>query len=391
MARLASPLPVVSTPADDTPGESTQQNVLADKRYPWIDTLRGIAILMVIAVHASHGLKGSESLVKTIFGFGGYGVQLFFVASAMTLCMSLENNYGKPRWLMKYAVRRYFRIAPMYYVGIVLYFFWSFAKNYTQNGLLGPLPQYTTANVLTNIVFIHGFFPEAYNNIVPGGWSIGTEVAFYVLFPCLFLLYRTVKRPLLLSVFLLAGCYLLISLVQWWLGQTIAGSDFLYFNIANQLQVFIIGMLGFYYFPVICRLHPVFLCLVIFLFGVLGYGVWEQPIHNARFLALAAYAGAFVGLAALVARMKLMGAWLGDIGRRSFSMYVVHFLFMNVIDYSFNHGSGLLTEVPNLKALVHFGVAVLATYWVAGLTKRWIEDPCIQFGARLTKPDKSAP
>jgi len=89
----------------------------ADKRYPWIDTLRGIAILMVIAVHASHGLKGSESLLKTIFGFGGYGVQLFFVASAMTLCMSLENNYGKPRGLIKYVVRRYFRI--------VLYFFWD--------------------------------------------------------------------------------------------------------------------------------------------------------------------------------------------------------------------------------------------------------------------------
>lgn len=385
MVQLTCLSSTVSAPADDASGSSPPPHALADKRYPWIDVLRGIAILMVIAVHASHGLKGSDSLLRTIFGFGGFGVQLFFVASAMTLCMSLENNYGKPRWLIKYAARRYFRIAPMYYVGIVLYFFWSFAKNYTQNGLLGPLPQYTVTNVLTNVIFIHGFFPAAYNNIVPGGWSIGTEVAFYVLFPCLFLLYRTVKRPLLLSVFLLAGCYLLISLVQWWLGQTIAGSDFLYFNIANQLQVFIIGILGFYYLPVICRLHPVFLCLVIFLFGVLGYGIWEQPIHNARFLALAAYAGAFVGLAALVARMKLKGAWLGDIGRRSFSMYVVHFLFMNVIDYSFNHGGGLLTEYPNLKALVHFGVAVLATYRIAGLTKRWIEDPCIQLGARLMK------
>ncbi|MDO8315718.1 MAG: hypothetical protein Q7T00_10835 [Rugosibacter sp.] len=32
-----------------------------------------------------------------------------------------------------------------------------------------------------------------------------------------------------------------------------------------------------------------------------------------------------------------------------------------------------------------FGVAVLATYWVAGVTKRWIEDLCIQLGARLIK------
>jgi len=41
-----------------------------------------------------------------------------FVASAMTLCMSLENNYGKPRWLIKYAIRRYLRIAPMYCIGL---------------------------------------------------------------------------------------------------------------------------------------------------------------------------------------------------------------------------------------------------------------------------------
>jgi peptidoglycan/LPS O-acetylase OafA/YrhL len=88
--------------------------------------------------------------------------------------------------------------------------------------------------------------------------------------------------------------------------------------------------------------------------------------------------------------MNFKGKCLGEIGRRSFSMYVVHFLFMNIIDYSFNHGSGLLTEYPNLKALVHFGAAVLATYQVAGLTKRWIEDPCIRLGARLMKPGNGA-
>ncbi|MDO8348542.1 MAG: acyltransferase [Rugosibacter sp.] len=367
------------------PGDSTQQTGLADKRYPWIDTLRGIAILMVIAVHASHGLKGSESLLKTIFGFGGYGVQLFFVASAMTLCMSLENNYGKPRWLMKYAIRRYFRIAPMYYVGIVLYFFWSFAKNQVQHGLIGPLPQYTVANVLANIFFIHGFFPAAYNDIVPGGWSIGTEVAFYVAFPVLFLLYRTARQPMLLSGLLLAACYALISLVQWQMGQSTASSAFLYFNIANQLHVFIIGICGFYFLSALAGLPFPLLMLLILLWGLAGYSVGLSQIPNTPFLVLAAYAMAFVGLAALMARLRLNMAWLGEIGRRSFSMYVIHFLFMNVIDYSFNHGSGVLTGYPNLKALVHFGAAVLATYWIAGLTKRLIEDPCIQFGARLTK------
>lgn len=362
----------------------------ASKRYPWIDSLRGVAILMVIAVHASHGLKGSESLLRTIFGFGGYGVQLFFVASAMTLCMSLENNCGKPRWLIKYAVRRYFRIAPMYYIGIVLYFFWSFAKNYVQHGVIDPLPQYTLANILANIFFIHGFVPAAYNDIVPGGWSIGAEVVFYVLFPALFLVYRNIQRPLLLSVLFIAGCYLLVSGVQWWFGESTANNNFLYFNITNQLHVFLIGILGFYYLPVIIRLPSLVLWGWVVGCVMAGQAAGALQVSNAPFWILAAYATAFVSLAAWVAKRQFSPAWLGEVGRRSFSMYVLHFLFMNMIDYGFNRGSGVLTDFPNLKALVHFGVAASATYWTAGFAKRWVETPSIQLGARLMQQRSNA-
>lgn len=72
MVQLTCLSSTVSAPADDASGSSPPPHALADKRYPWIDVLRGIAILMVIAVHASHGLKNSESLIKAVFGFGGY-------------------------------------------------------------------------------------------------------------------------------------------------------------------------------------------------------------------------------------------------------------------------------------------------------------------------------
>lgn len=355
----------------------------ASKRYPWIDSVRGVAILMVIAVHASHGLKGSESLLRTIFSFGGYGVQLFFVASAMTLCMSLASNYGKPHWLMKYAARRFFRIAPMYYIGIVLYFFWSFAKNYVQHGVIDPLPQYTPVNILANIFFIHGFFPEAYNNIVPGGWSIGVEMVFYVVFPFFFLLHRKFHRPLLISILLLLACYGLIDCVQRALAYTTVSSDFLYFNVANQLHVFVIGMCGFYYLPVMTRWPCWMLSVWVVGFFWLGLEVGRLSVNHSSFWILAAYAIAFVGLAAWMAKRQFSPAWLGEIGRRSFSMYVVHFLFMNIIDYSFNRDGGLLVAFPNLKALVHFSVAVVASFWLAGITQRWIENRGIQLGRRV--------
>lgn len=354
-------------------------------RLDWVDGLRGIAILMVIAVHAGHGIAGEKSLVKSLFSFGGFGVQLFFVASALTLCMSLDRSIGQPNWLAKYCVRRYFRIAPMYYLGIVLYFFWSFAKNYVQAGVIAPLPNYTVFNVFANVVFIHSFVPAAYNSIVPGGWSIGVEMVFYVLFPLLFVAYRRFKSPLLLTLALLVAAYG----VAWWAqkltGASTTSDDFMYFNVSNQVHVFIVGILGYYYFSALQRLPKL---VTLGLMGFCAYTalqIWDFAIPNARYLALIAFACAFVLLAVLMAGAPNTGKWLQEIGRRSFSMYVLHFFVMNIIDYTFNGRVGLLMSYPNAKALLHFGVAVLAAYGLAGLAKALIEDRFIAIGGRIIK------
>ena len=352
-------------------------------RLDWVDGVRGIAILMVIAVHASHGVAGDQSFVKSVFSYGGFGVQLFFVASALTLCMSLERSVGQPNWLAKYCVRRYFRIAPMYYFGIVFYFFWSFAKNYVQTGILAPLPQYTAFNVFANMVFIHSFVPPAYNSIVPGGWSIGVEMVFYVLFPFIFLAHRKLKSPLVLSLVLLAAAYVVALWAQKFTGSSTATDDFMYFNVSNQVHVFLVGILGYYYFSALQRLPKVVVWGLIGLCVVGGMQVGRMAIPNARFLALTAFACAFVLLAVLMARAPNTGKWLQEVGRRSFSMYVIHFFVMNTIDYVFNAKGGLLMQHPNAKALLHFAVAVAVAYWLAGLAKIHIEDKFIALGGRI--------
>jgi peptidoglycan/LPS O-acetylase OafA/YrhL len=64
-------------------------------------------------------------------------------------------------------------------------------------------------------------------------------------------------------------------------------------------------------------------------------------------------------------------------------MYIVHFAFMNVIEYLFNIKLHLLVEHLNLKALLHLGTAIVLTYWVSGWTKRLVEDRFIQIGAAV--------
>ncbi|MEY9132663.1 peptidoglycan/LPS O-acetylase OafA/YrhL [Bradyrhizobium diazoefficiens] len=61
-------------------------------RYGYIDALRGYAILLVIFVHSSQMIGGLQGYVYQIGDQGARGVQLFFVASAITLCMSYHRR-----------------------------------------------------------------------------------------------------------------------------------------------------------------------------------------------------------------------------------------------------------------------------------------------------------
>ena len=60
----------------------------AEQKLDYIDIARGIAILMVMLVHTSQAVNGVSQLVGDIDRYGQMGVQLFFVASAYTLCFS---------------------------------------------------------------------------------------------------------------------------------------------------------------------------------------------------------------------------------------------------------------------------------------------------------------
>ena len=63
------------------------------ERISFFDLLRGIAILLVFINHIPHNSylinDGTLFIYKKIFLFGTYGVQLFYIVSAITLMISL--------------------------------------------------------------------------------------------------------------------------------------------------------------------------------------------------------------------------------------------------------------------------------------------------------------
>ena len=141
---------------------------------------------MVILVHTCLKVNDLSILTLVIAKYGQMGVQLFFIASAYTLCLSASRRKKERHPIIKFGIRRYFRIALAYYLGILLYFFISLIESQSTHGIFIIPEKYNAINIISNLTFVHGFFPPANNNIVPGGWSIGTEMAFYALFPALF-------------------------------------------------------------------------------------------------------------------------------------------------------------------------------------------------------------
>jgi peptidoglycan/LPS O-acetylase OafA/YrhL len=364
--------------------------VSAVEKLDYIDVLRGIAILMVMLVHTSQAVNGVSQLVGDIARSGQMGVQLFFVASAYTLCFSRIRRAEEKQLLFSFWIRRFFRIAPLYYVAAIAYFL-AESNMHILDLIKMPYSQYNFDTILANILFIHGFVPSANNNIVPGGWSIGTEMAFYLLFPLLFSLFdRAYKKYGIISLYDSIGLSILLNIVvQLILHQlfkiTIDNNSFIYYNLINQLPVFLLGMTIFFHhhYKIPIKLSiPVQIAIFIAVTLVemillLNKQYWLVAIF------LPVIAGiSFVFLLNILRELKYSNILLAEIGRVSYSMYIFHFMFA----WYLVPGIGLTLKKGILPELLLIGSIVLVTcftFTIAKLSQKYIETPGILLGNTL--------
>jgi len=215
------------------------------KRLRYIDALRGYAILGVIIVHCSVQVPpGLWPPVSTLALEGARGVQLFFVASALTLMLSWHARGDGAR---AFYIRRVFRIAPMFWLAIPLFLLiYGFApRGWAPQGISWP-------HVLATALFVHGFHPQTISSVVPGGSTIAVEMTFYAVFPLLVSVlrsWRITAAALIASICFSALLYPLTIEVAGRLDPQ-AGPDlikgFAYSWFPTQLPVFITGILVFH-------------------------------------------------------------------------------------------------------------------------------------------------
>lgn len=363
--------------------EFTSAIVQKDRLLPGIHGLRGLAATAVVLHHLQRltDIKPPE-LFQFIGRDFGYSVHLFFILSAFSLSYSTESRQQHHNWLQEYFVKRFFRIAPLFYFMIAL----EIVRQITFAGrVISDFNQ-----ILLNVTFTFGFVP--YESLVWAGWSVGAEMIFYAIFPVLLLTIRTHRSALVLLVISTVISYLIRSALH---AQYLASIpqprwDWSYLAFASNMGFFAMGIYA-YQLSRLCkgsilasRIIPLF--AVIIIGGLMffdagkyfhGDGRWDLVIWGLGLMALCVWQRISPSL--IIASRSF--EYLGE---RSFSIYLLHPV---VIFFSKDHLVRTYEGLqPDLGSTAFFVCAILTITLVlvfAEFTYRLIEVPGIKFGRNL--------
>lgn len=157
-------------------------------RYPGLDFLRALAIVLVVNCHAATAF-GSPADYR-VLQLGGKGVDLFFVLSGWLLGRQLMRELRDTGTvdLRRFWYRRWLRTLPAYYAVLAFTFAWQIAKgNY-------------------HLRWSYLFFGQTYLTDLPYfgvSWSLCVEEHFYLAVAPLLLLFWRVRLALILLPVLL--------------------------------------------------------------------------------------------------------------------------------------------------------------------------------------------
>ena len=324
------------------------------KRLHWIDALRGYAILLVMATHLN------------FFAGASVGVQLFFVTSAIALMFSRLAH--RERNATPFFIRRFFRIAPMFWAAIPVFYF--------QHLLTGVAPA-NVAQIVSTATFTHWVKLQWIDSAVPGSWSIACEVIFYLFFPFVAArIFNTRQAIGLVAITIIMAVCLWPVLLRYaaWTGVSDSHSQhlFAYDAFSSQAPCFALGILVFTALKEE-RLNALTV-------GVSGIAILIilclLPDYVARLFLV--WAMAFAAIAYALGRGQfqfLVNRPICAVGVISYSAYFWHFFVLAISGWLF----------PTLNRMENAALVIPVTLALSTLTYLSIERPMMRLGDRLSR------
>ncbi|MEV0588369.1 acyltransferase [Nonomuraea sp. NPDC050310] len=395
-------------PAMPTPPTSLRPDSAA-ARLAWLDALRGLGALAVVAEHLL--TWAMPALRPTWFNIGMYGVLVFFLVSGYIIPVSLERRGD----LRAFWIGRLFRLYPLYLLVIVIALALSWWIPIRREVPADASALASHATMLLDAVGAGG--------VVNTMWTLSYEMVFYLMAGALFAAGLHRGRGLLAAGFaaaaVLAGILLAASpwTGPWPAWVSLAGFAL---GLAGMLSGRLrtasaigLGLMALALLVLSSRVPWFGLAVVAVLFAGTAIQRWERgegslwPLVPAGVLVALApvwaidagwwwvqpgvwittivlAAATFAGAMALRGRrVPYALTWLGTV---SYSLYLLHLPLLTV----------LLRPVGDLRwahpaVQAGFALAFLVVLLpVAGLCHRYVEEPMQRLGRRLAAPRAQA-
>lgn len=359
-------------------------------RLDGIESLRAYAAVSIIFFHliGSGGVKVPDSLsfIGTHFGFG---VPLFFVVSGFSLAYGYWGRLIDQSALSTYFIRRFMRIAPLFYLVLVFQLF----NVWLEDGVT-----FSPVDVALNALFAFNLVPHLTEGIVPASWTIGVEMLFYLLFPVALLACRSLWR----TIFVLAASTAVATAYALDM-KPVEGihASFVYHNVVTQLPYFMWGIVFFHVHRLIApklSAHAARMtCWVLCALGLTGiYTLYASSTIYMYFWNLGMRSTwdslwgipfAFLCLAMALHPSRLLSNSITSyLGKISFSLYLVHPTVLYKLGKA-GFYDWIYAKLPGYEAAAYFVCLLISLSIItaiASITFRLIEQPGMNWGKRLT-------
>lgn len=355
-------------------------------QMPELDTLRGIAVSMVVLYHCfgfGYGVTGLSGIPKVLVALtipGWAGVNLFFVLSGFLITGILLDTKARPDYYRRFYFRRALRILPLYYGLLVVLA--VLMRSHASWGFLG-----VSAIYMANMTALFGV-PNQFKAL----WSLAVEEHFYLLWPSAI---RTLsRRRVIVCAIAIAGVCLFLRVVYYALGiggtlqYTWLRADGLAFGavLAAVARSDVASRRAVRKFArVTCAIG-----LGLFVLGA-PFGIFVFDRFLCRTLRETALDLCF---ASILATVLLLGTskWkavvnlrsLQFLGRISYGIYLTHMLvFGMVLDFIGRHYPGWANATGHFEIMVlQFCVTAVLTLVLSYLSRRYFEEWFLQLKDR---------
>lgn len=376
-------------------------------RFPPLDGLRGVAILLVLVHHCWFTTDGSAlgRLLAPLIDAGWIGVNLFFVLSGFLITGILLESKGQPSYYRTFYMRRVLRIFPLYYTVLLVHAtlvgFWT--RRFADGTLMYRPAAWPVWMFLTN-------WPDALPvGVLTGAlmplWSLAVEEQVYLVLPAVIAAFD--RR------WLLRGFVAVLPLALVWRVAILCGlapAATAYAGTLSCLDAFAAGGVGALLTRGVMdryRLHRLAcvaaagasLCLTAMATRQGHFYVWRD-MYGILSVGLTLLSLAFGAL--IVACVTAEPGWglnrflssrvLRSFGRLSFALYLLHMPIFGVVRPNLVLRLGSAIPSSSFAMSVQaFLVTLAVTYLCARLSWRFIESPALRWKAAFPTSGRAVP